>query len=83
MSIDCFMTSAISGRDIILILGGLFLLGKSTLEIHGNLEGGESHVSHRAIRKDVTFHALVIPQRIYLFCHGLFDLSRGFEFEDP
>jgi len=27
-----------SGRDIILIAGGLFLLGKSTLEIHSNLE---------------------------------------------
>ena len=34
---------AISGRDIILILGGLFLLGKSTLEIHANLEGEEEH----------------------------------------
>ena len=33
----------VSGRDIVLILGGLFLLGKSTLEIHGNLEGEESH----------------------------------------
>ncbi len=30
---------AISGRDIVLILGGLFLLGKSTSEIHGTLEG--------------------------------------------
>lgn len=28
----------ISGRDIVLIVGGLFLLGKSTLEIHDNLE---------------------------------------------
>ncbi|WP_373087561.1 TerC family protein [Zhongshania sp.] len=28
----------ISGRDVILILGGLFLLGKSTREIHGSLE---------------------------------------------
>lgn len=33
----------ISGRDIILILGGLFLLMKSTLEIHDNLEGPEHH----------------------------------------
>jgi len=32
---------AISGRDIILILGGLFLLGKSTVEIHDKLEGEE------------------------------------------
>jgi predicted tellurium resistance membrane protein TerC len=29
----------ISGRDLILIVGGLFLLGKSTWEIHENLEG--------------------------------------------
>lgn len=29
----------ISGRDIILIAGGLFLLGKATHEIHSNLEG--------------------------------------------
>ena len=29
----------ISGRDVILILGGLFLLGKSTHEIHASLEG--------------------------------------------
>lgn len=33
---------AISGRDIILILGGLFLLAKSTHEIHGSLEAQES-----------------------------------------
>lgn len=33
----------VSWRDIILIVGGLFLLGKSTLEIHHSLEeGGES-----------------------------------------
>ena len=35
----------ISGRDIILILGGLFLLGKSTYEIHQKLEGEEGHGS--------------------------------------
>ena len=32
-------TREISGRDVILILGGLFLLGKSTHEIHASLEG--------------------------------------------
>ena len=31
----------ISGRDLILIIGGLFLLGKSTFEIHDKLEGEE------------------------------------------
>jgi predicted tellurium resistance membrane protein TerC len=38
----------ISGRDLVLILGGLFLLAKSTHEIHGNLEGGGGHASLRA-----------------------------------
>jgi predicted tellurium resistance membrane protein TerC len=33
----------ISGRDLILIGGGLFLLAKATLEIHDSLEGQESH----------------------------------------
>ncbi len=37
----------ISGRDIILIAGGLFLLAKSTLEIHDKLEGKEGHASER------------------------------------
>jgi predicted tellurium resistance membrane protein TerC len=32
------LDQAISGRDIILLLGGLFLIGKSTLEIHHSLE---------------------------------------------
>ena len=31
----------VSGRDIILIVGGLFLIGKATFEIHGKLEGTE------------------------------------------
>ncbi|GMQ82982.1 MAG: TerC family protein [Rhodothermia bacterium] len=34
------LTAAISGRDIILMLGGLFLLAKGTREIHDKLEGG-------------------------------------------
>ena len=38
---------AISGRGLILISGGLFLLGKSTFEIHERLEGEESHVSQK------------------------------------
>jgi predicted tellurium resistance membrane protein TerC len=33
----------ISGRSLILILGGLFLIAKATFEIHGKLEGGEEH----------------------------------------
>ncbi|MCK5635499.1 MAG: TerC family protein, partial [Anaerolineales bacterium] len=37
-----------SGRDIILIIGGLFLIGKATHEIHDKLEGEEGHASARA-----------------------------------
>ena len=39
----------VSGRDLILLGGGLFLLGKSTLEIHHRLEGDEE-ASGRAIK---------------------------------
>lgn len=37
----------ISGRDLILLIGGLFLIAKSTHEIHGKLEGAEGHGSAR------------------------------------
>ncbi len=36
----------ISGRDIILILGGLFLLFKSTVELHKKVEGGSEERGH-------------------------------------
>jgi len=37
----------ISGRDLILIGGGLFLLAKATYEIHESLEGEEGHASKK------------------------------------
>lgn len=37
----------VSGRDLILLIGGLFLLFKSTHEIHGSLEGEEGHGSKK------------------------------------
>ena len=36
---------SVSGRDLILLLGGLFLLAKATHEIHERLEGEEGHAS--------------------------------------
>lgn len=42
------LTQEISGRDIILIAGGLFLLAKSTHEIHAKLEGDKDDVVRRA-----------------------------------
>lgn len=35
----------ISGRDLVLLVGGLFLIAKSTHEIHGSLEGETGHKS--------------------------------------
>ncbi len=49
----------ISGRDIILILGGLFLLGKSTLEIHANLEGGEEHTTKASNGVGASFSSII------------------------
>jgi predicted tellurium resistance membrane protein TerC len=37
----------LSGRDLILIVGGLFLLGKATIEIHERLEGEQGHAQAR------------------------------------
>jgi predicted tellurium resistance membrane protein TerC len=38
----------ISGRDLVLMIGGLFLIAKSTHEIHGSLEGEEGAASRKA-----------------------------------
>jgi predicted tellurium resistance membrane protein TerC len=47
----------ISGRDIILIGGGLFLLAKATMEIHERLEGEEGH---RAAKVGPSFFAVIL-----------------------
>ncbi len=47
----------VSGRDLILLGGGLFLLGKATYEIHERLEGEEGHGSGRAA---ASFTAVII-----------------------
>jgi len=47
---------AISGRDLILIIGGLFLIYKSTSEIHDKLEGEEHHADTKAV---VTFSGVI------------------------
>ena len=47
----------ISGRDLILISGGLFLLWKSTMEIHEKLEGDEAVSS---VRVGTTFGAVIV-----------------------
>ncbi len=48
---------AISGRDLILIIGGLFLIYKSTYEIHEKLEGEEEDTS---VKKVYSFSGVII-----------------------
>ena len=48
----------ISGRDLILLVGGLFLLGKSTHEVHGQLEGDEDRASSTAAA--ASFGAVIV-----------------------
>ncbi len=51
-------SEAISGRDLILLGGGLFLLAKSTLEIHNSLEGPEEH--NLAATAAVSFMSILV-----------------------
>ncbi len=50
---------ATSGRDLILIIGGLFLLTKSTREIHHKMEGADGD-GHGSGGKAVTFRGVLI-----------------------
>jgi predicted tellurium resistance membrane protein TerC len=52
-----FLGNPFSGRDIILILGGLFLILKSTMEIHHKLEGTEGSQSHSVAH---SFRAVIL-----------------------
>lgn len=55
-------SNEISGRDLILIVGGLFLIWKSTVEIHEKLEGAQGNMSSRgqATFKAVIFQILLL-----------------------
>ena len=57
-----FGEHGVSGRDLILLFGGLFLLGKATHEIHENIEGD----GHGPTSKPVASFALVIGQIMIL-----------------
>jgi predicted tellurium resistance membrane protein TerC len=48
----------VTGKDLILIAGGLFLIGKSTMEIHHGLEGGEEEEGN--VRKGATFLSVIV-----------------------
>lgn len=48
----------ISGRDLILIVGGMFLLAKSTFEIHEKLEGEAGQAVK--VRRAATFASVIV-----------------------
>jgi len=58
LSADLFtvLGQGVSGRDLILLAGGLFLLAKSTMEIHTSLEGEEHH---RDVKGRATFVSII------------------------
>jgi predicted tellurium resistance membrane protein TerC len=49
--------TAFTGQSLILIVGGLFLIGKSTHEIHDKLEGAEGDASARVV---ASFAAVIV-----------------------
>jgi len=56
-------SNEISGRDLILIIGGLFLIWKSTVEIHEKLEGaqdGDTNARGKATFQSVIFQILLL-----------------------
>ena len=52
----------VSGRDLILLFGGLFLIAKATHEIHSKLEADEAHTTAKAAKKfaGVIFQILIL-----------------------
>jgi predicted tellurium resistance membrane protein TerC len=50
----------ISGRDLILLSGGLFLLVKSTLEIHASIESKPEIESHTNMKPQVSFVGVIV-----------------------
>lgn len=53
-----FLNFEVSGRDLILLIGGLFLIGKSTYEIHEKLEVHEDHAG--AAKVAVSFASVIV-----------------------
>ena len=54
----------VSGRDLILLIGGLFLIGKATYEIHDKLEGDDHHAS--GVARATASFGMIIAQILML-----------------
>ncbi|HZP13116.1 MAG TPA: TerC family protein [Nevskiaceae bacterium] len=52
----------LSGRDLVLIIGGLFLIGKATFEIHEQVEAGQHETADAAIGQAIAGFFSVIVQ---------------------
>ena len=52
------LNSTITGKSLILFAGGLFLIGKSVMEIHEKLEGADGHATSNL--KTVSFQGVII-----------------------
>lgn len=52
------LNQGLSGRDLILLFGGLFLIGKSVLEVHEKLEGADGHATTG--KKRASFAAVIV-----------------------
>jgi len=48
----------LSGRDLILLVGGLFLIGKSVVEVHEKLEGEDGHST--STKAKVSFASVIV-----------------------
>lgn len=64
---------AVAGRDIILIVGGLFLIAKSTYEIHDRLEGEPGHAVEKVA---ASFMAVVVQILLLDIVFSLDSVSR-------
>src|SRR4051812_30215074 len=52
--------ASISGRDLILILGGMFLIAKSTREINHQTEGDEETLGANSEKKKINVSAVIV-----------------------
>ncbi len=57
---NSFIKGGFSGQSVILIIGGLFLLYKSTSEIHHKLEGAEHDAENKGAKKTTTLTNAII-----------------------
>jgi len=54
------LSHPISGRDLILLVGGLFLIGKATLEIHENLETPSVQDGEQRAERGISFSRVIV-----------------------